>query len=142
MRLAKISFNVICFATLFLPMADADSDEFSSDLSDLSNDEIDDEIEDERPSETRMIREMGENARGLQSSRPAPTRHDPQPKPAAQIKKVNTLFNFKFSKSIPVADAVSSKKQKRADKATVEPEEIQVSASPWSSFFFLAPKIL
>src|SRR4051812_37413933 len=52
-----------------------------------------DAMEVDRPSETRLIREMGKGVRDLVSSRPAPTRHEP-PAPTNKPIKVNTLFNY------------------------------------------------
>jgi len=128
--------QALCSRTV--EMDDSD-DPGSGDHSNLSQDEIDydddDGIEEARPSETRMIREMGENARRLESSRPGPIRHEARPTPAAPIQKVSNLNNMQFSKPIPVSQVVSNKKQKRVERAMIEPEEIEVSPLSGALYF-------
>lgn len=111
-----------------------EEDDSSGDIS-VSDDEEDGG---DRPSETRMIREMGEGNRELVSSRPAPTRLAPAPKPAPEIIKTKTLFNYYAVKPIPVSEPKSHKKQQREEVEVVEPEVVQVRQSlrsPFSSLF-------
>ena len=96
--------------------------EDSSDVSVSDNDSS----EEDMPSETRRIREMGNGERELESTRPAPTRHEPPPKPAPAISRVNSLFNYMAVKPIPIADVKSNKKQERRELDTVEPSRIKV----------------
>ena len=76
----------------------SESDESSSD----SFEEVDAEKETPAaPSETRMVREMGEGSRALQSSRPAPTRHETPLKPANPI--INPSADSRGVLSAPIA---------------------------------------
>lgn len=79
-----------------------------------------------RPSETRLIRELGQGIAPLVTDRPAPTRHDPPPKLAEKIQKVNSLYNYGLIKAIPAQDIESHKKQKRVELEVVPAEAIAV----------------
>lgn len=93
----------------------------------------------ERPaSATREAREMGEGTRNLASSRPGPTRHEPNAR-KEKPKLQNSLFNYKFDKPLPLTDAKTTKKEKRADQEGVVPEVLFLpdpNSARYLSYFF------
>jgi hypothetical protein len=122
-------------------MAHSSLEDRDSDVS-VSDSDNDDDEPVLPPSATRIAREMLEGTRTqVDSTRPAPTRHEPAPQPPPAIKKVNTLYNFYMVKTVPVADIVTNRKEAQKELVEVEPEVVAVRRpqlpllSPFSPLF-------
>ena len=106
---------------------DSDSGDISVNSDDDNSDEAVEKAQEfEKPSETRMIREMGEGIRALASARPAPVRHEPAAKKTPEITRPKTLYGYYVVQPIPVSEVKTNKKRERQDQEMVQPETIQV----------------
>lgn len=115
---------------------DLEEEENLSSSSDVSVSDEEDLVEaPPAPSETRMIRELGEGVHDLVSTRRTPTRQPPSSTALPKIKKVNFIYNYGFVKPIPISEVETTKKEKRADRELVSPDVITVRPSVLLSYF-------